>query len=383
MRVGHCVHGLGIGGAQKVIGAIVAGSSQSPGRADGTERAEGIQHFLYTPEDGALRPELEAAGATIRLLPRLLPKLDPLWVLRLRTAFRRDGLDVIHSHLFGDTLHGFLAARSLGLPVLITLHTVASGLSGLQRRGYRSLLHRCETGIACSETVARSFIDYDPTLGDRLQVIPNGIDEAAATLPKDAVRREVRQELGLDEDAVVLASIGRLAAEKALDLFVDAFAAMSGDFSSCRLLFVGDGPERRRLEDRVRSQGLQERVIFVGFRSDVLRLLAGIDVVVFSSSFEGLSVALLEAMAQGKCLVTTDAPGILEAVEPEKQAIVAPRGEVLPFARALERAAASKALRQELGVSARQRFLERYSASQMVASYERVYDRLAPASHDR
>ncbi|MEM7586074.1 MAG: glycosyltransferase, partial [Acidobacteriota bacterium] len=103
LRVAHCIHGLGLGGAQKVIAALVRGR-QDPR----------LEVFVYSCHGGVHREEIAAAGATVRLLPRHLPKIDPLWAMRLGRRMRRDRIDLVHTHLFGDSLHGVLAARLAG-----------------------------------------------------------------------------------------------------------------------------------------------------------------------------------------------------------------------------------------------------------------------------
>src|SRR5205807_2396827 len=139
-------HGLGLGGAQEVIRQIVAGR-----RGDFT-------YYVYTCEGGSLLGRLESAGARVRVLPRRLPKLDPGWVARLARAMRGDGIEIVHTHLFGDSLHGYLAAQAAGgLPVVMTLHSERALSTRLQQAGYRWLLRRAAQVVACGNSVRGSF----------------------------------------------------------------------------------------------------------------------------------------------------------------------------------------------------------------------------------
>jgi glycosyltransferase involved in cell wall biosynthesis len=139
------------------------------------------------------------------------------------------------------------------------------------------------------------------------------------------------------------------------------------------LLLLGDGPQRRQLERQARDEGVAERVRFAGLRPDATRLLPVIDVVAFSSIWEGLSVAMLEAMAAARCIVGTQVPGILEAVRHEREALIVPVGDVAQLAAALGRVATSPQLRAELGRAARKRFQEQFTAERMVRDYEILY----------
>ncbi len=366
MNVAHCIHGLGPGGAQKVLASIIRG-----------RRDQLLRYFVYSCHGGVQRPDVEQAGATVRIVPRRLAKLDPTWIAGLARSMRRDAIDVVHTHLFGDSLHGYLAARRAGrLPVVMTLHTQPVGLSVLQRWGYRWLLRRCTRAVACSEAVARTFTGSGLVTGT-LETIPNGIEPPSGP-PLSAKRRKaLRASFGAGEDTVLFASVGRLTAAKGYRDLLDAFARSASPGADRRLLLIGEGPLRDDLEQQAKRLELDDRVVFAGFRSDVPELLQAIDVVVFSSRWEGLPVALLEAMATGRCLVTTEVPGILEAVRAGREALVSPITDPESLAANLARAAAETDLRARLGKAAEQRFRRRFTAAAMVASYEQLYREVA------
>ncbi len=360
MKIAHCIHGLGAGGAQKVIASLIR-----------CRRHPGLEYFVYSCHDGVQRAEIEDAGATVRIVPRNLAKLDPTWVVRLARAMRRDGIDLVHTHLFGDSLHGYLAARLAGgLPVVMTLHTRPEGLKSLQRRGYRWLLSRCAGAVACSEAVARAFAGGGFS-AQRWLTIANGLEPAAGELTP-ARRRELRSSLGASAATTLIAAVGRMAPEKGYDDLITAFAGIRSELD-LRLLLVGDGPLRGSLEAQARGLDLGQRVIFTGFRSDVPELLQAVDVVAFSSLWEGLPMVLLEAMAAGRCIVTTDVPGILEAVRADREALVVPAADTGALAAALERATRDGDLRNRLGAAARARFDARFTAGAMVRAYEALY----------
>ncbi len=360
LNLAHCIHGLGLGGAQKVIASIVRGRTEDTSR-----------YFVYSCNDGVHRQEIEQAGATVRIIPRRVPKFDPLWIAGLARAMRRDRIDLVHTHLFGDSLHGYLGARLAGgLPVVMTLHTRPEGLTSVQRRGYRWLLRRGAAAVACSTAVGRAF-SLGGFRASRFLTIPNGLEPPASQLTT-AQRHQLRAGLGATPEAVVIAAIGRMAPEKGHRDLLAAFARLRSELD-VRLLLVGDGPLRDQLEVDARRLKIDHRVVFTGVRSDVPRLLQTIDVVVFSSLWEGLPIVLLEAMAARRCIVTTAVPGILEAVRDGREALVAPIGDADGLAAALDRAIADTALRDRLAAAAGRRFDARFTGEAMVRAYETLY----------
>ncbi len=360
VKLAHCIHGLGLGGAQKVIAGIIRG-----------RRDPRFEYYVYSCHEGAQRQEIEAAGATVRIIPRALPKLDPLWAWGLARQMRRDGIHLVHAHLFGDSLHGYLGARLAGgLPVVLTLHSRPEAYTSLQLRGYRWLLARSAATVACSAAVERAFSGRGLTAG-RLLTIANGLEPPATEVPPTR-RRELRSDLGASEETILIAAVGRMVVEKAYGDLIAAFARIRPELDT-RLVLVGEGPLRQDLEAEARRLQLGDRVIFTGLRSDVPELLQAVDVVAFSSLFEGMPMVLLEAMAASRCVVTTDVPGILEAVRDDREALVVPAGDVASLTAALERVAADRSLRERLGAAAKQRFDAAFTADAMVRAYEGLY----------
>jgi glycosyltransferase involved in cell wall biosynthesis len=178
---------------------------------------------------------------------------------------------------------------------------------------------------------------------------------------------------------VLFAVIGRLAEQKGHRYLLAAFAALVREHGVAgRLVVLGEGELRSSLERQAAEAGIADRVLFAGLRSDVPALLPGIDTVVFSSLFEGLPVALLEAMAAARCIVATAVPGIVEAVRDQREAVIVPIGDVEGLAAGMLRAVRTPGLAQRLGDAARARFLAEFTAERMVERYAAVYEDVLP-----
>jgi glycosyltransferase involved in cell wall biosynthesis len=312
----------------------------------------------------------------VRILPRRLPKFDPGWVLRLAAAMREDAIDLVHTHLFGDSLHGYLAARLAGgKPVVMTLHNIARARTLIQRLGYRWLLGRASAVVACSAAVRRSFVDEVGGASERIRTIPNGIDAPVASLDRGAAR----ERLGLRRDELVVAAIGRLVPAKGLDVLIDAVGEVAQRQAvRPRLVIVGDGPLRATLETHAGSAGIKELVSFAGFRPDVQEIMAAFDVVAFASRDEGLPMVLLEAMAAERCIVAPDVGGMAEAIRNEQEGLIVSSPGPGALARALTRVLASAELRHRLGAAAARRFRALFTAQRMAAGYQDLYRQVGP-----
>ncbi len=347
-------------------------------------RDPSLEYLVYSCDDGVFRDEIEEAGARVRILPRHLPKLDPFWVRSLGRALRHDRVDLLHTHLFGDTLHGYLAARGNGrIPMVTTLHIGPEGWNRLQRLAYPHLLANSRRAVACSESVRTNVEKAYPRAVRRMEVISNGIEPPTFDRP-GLERKQLLEELGFATGNLLFATVGRLSAQKGYRFLLSALAELvqrNAD-TPARLVLLGDGELRAELEEQAREQGIARHVVFAGFRPDVEAILRAVDGVVFSSLYEGLPIALLEAMAAGCCLAVTDIPGHLDAVRHEREALVVATGQSSPLADALERLVEEPELRAALGAAARQRFESSFTAAGMVERYEALYRRLLAPGHE-
>lgn len=234
-------------------------------------------------------------------------------VLRLRDLIRAGGYDVVHTHLYRACVYGRIAARLAGTPVVVaTEHSI--GETHLERRrmtlGVRALYlgtDLCsDATIAVSETVARRLSNWG-VRPDKIRVIPNGVDFGRVAFDP-AAGANVRAEFGIPEDVYVVGVLGRLDPNKRFSLVINAVAPLLG--SGARLLVVGDGPDRARLEILAREHGVSERVIFAGERHDVSAMLSAFDLFVASSEQETFGLSVLEALANGMPALYTTCPAM-------------------------------------------------------------------------
>jgi glycosyltransferase involved in cell wall biosynthesis len=225
--------------------------------------------------------------------------------------------------------------------------------------------------IGCSEEVAEVLRSRDRLPGDRVVAIRNGIDlRRFQAISGEGVRTEFR----IASDRVLIAIVGRLSPAKAhQDLFL-AFARIAPEIRRKFVcLVVGEGDLRSLLEAEVKRLDLDDNVIFTGLRRDVPRLLKTIDLFVMSSRWEGLPIALLEAMACGVAPLSTSVGGIPGVIEDGVNGALVESGDIAAMAEQLERLIASPELRTRLGARAKEDVLRCYDVQRTAEAYDALY----------
>jgi glycosyltransferase involved in cell wall biosynthesis len=283
------------------------------------------------------------------------------------------GVEIVHTHNPQPLIYGAPAARLAGARAVHTKH-------GANPDGGRRLLLRraaarlCGAYVAVSETTAEVARQNREAPDAKLRTIPNGID-LDRFQPDGRERTAVRAELGIPEAAWVVGTVGRLAPEKDQLLLLSAMAPLLGP--EHRLLIVGDGPERPRLEAAAAALGARTGFVFLaGAREDVPRLYQAMDLFALTSRTEGLPLVLPEAMAAALPVVATAVGGIPTVVEEGATGYLVPAGDERALQDRLSRLASDRRLGEDLGQRGRARALERYSAERMVREYLELYQAL-------
>jgi glycosyltransferase involved in cell wall biosynthesis len=329
----------------------------------------------------------ESEGARLRYLPSLGQPVRPhrdgralAELVRLTRSFRPE---IVHTH---TAKAGFLArqaaligARSGSRPALVhTYHGhVLEGYFGpaktaLYRTLERSLAKRTDVLVGVSRATVDDLVRLGVAPRERFRVIPLGLDLERYARIDGAARLAARRELGVGGSEVAVVFVGRVVPIKRLDVLLRAIADAAQSFEPLRLLVVGDGSDRPRLERLAAELGVSGRVDFLGYRRDLRPAFAAADIAALSSDNEGTPVSLIEAGAAGLPAVATDVGGVSEVVTPQTGELVA-NGNRRALAAALARFGADQELRARAGAAAREHVLAKYSADRLVGDVERLY----------
>lgn len=293
---------------------------------------------------------------------------------------------VIHlNQLYREILPALVARRLRGSPIVVRLACggaygdVARLLTKPDGKLMLRLARRADAMISLSQQITQELLEqgFDPA---RIVEIPNGVDIHRFRPVSAQERARLRRELHLPEGQLVL-YVGRLHYQKGLESLLRAWKDVSQSQPQAHLLLVGQGPEGEKLEKLAAELGLSASLHFPGHVEPILPYMQASDVFVLPSFFEGLSNALLEALACGLPVVTTNIGGTCEVVRPEVDGLLIEPGDVPALADALGRVLGDAALAERLGAAGRRRVETQYTSELAIARYAAVYARLTGASH--
>jgi glycosyltransferase involved in cell wall biosynthesis len=322
-----------------------------------------------------------AAALTAREIPVLrLGEVDSRWdwrgMLRSWRQLRRARPDVLHVHhvwpaadRYVSTLAGLSGVRHL----VVTEHIVGRAHSAAQRALKRRELLRADAITVVCGAVAESLHRDYGVPRDRLRVVPNGADPPDETAEWDEARRW-RERLGAGQLKPLWVSAARLETQKGHDVLLASLAQVRAHGLEFTAALAGDGAERAALERRAVELGLGDRVRFLGRLDDVGPLLLAADAVVLPSRWEGLPLALLEALARGRPVVASAVGGIPDVIEDGVHGRLVPPEDAAALAAALEDFARRSDAALRLGRAGQRRVRESYTWERVVESFESVYD---------
>ncbi len=324
---------------------------------------------------GPIGREIAAAGCRVLELGKLRTGgFDREIVALLRGTIRREGADLVHSHLYHANLYGRLAAFREGVPAVASVHNTYVRHKLHRRLLNRWLGRRTPRILAGSEAIKADVVRYDGVPAEKVVVVPYGIDTDRFALPLS--REAARAALGLPPGRIVLGTVGRLEEQKGQGHLVAAMGILRRRGLTPLLLLVGSGREEEGLRRRVAAEGLEDDVRFLGTRRDLPELFRAMDLFVLPSLWEGLPLALLSAMAAGLPVVATSVGGIPEAVRDGESGYLVPPGDAEAIAGAVERAIRDPASAAACGAAARDAARARYShrttAERIMAIYDEV-----------
>lgn len=391
MRTYHVMQiiaNLEIGGAQEVVRTLSEELMET-----------GCPTVVCSFKDGPLRTQIMRLGIPVELLPRRRYSIlaFPFYV-REMLAIRRTlvhlvqkyQIDVIQTHLLRSldflvatlrigaqrplifwTVHNFnFALRPEQLP---RFRWLAGAKQAAHSWLYRRMARWVNGFIAVSNDVETGILKTIGPVQERIAVISNGVDTRRYQAPMD--RSATRRKLGFAEDAILFTVVGTLKEQKGHRYLIEAVAPLIAAAPQLHILIVGDGELRGSLEAQVRAARHESSIHFLGNRSDVPAILAASDVFVLPSLWEGLPMALIEAMASGLPVIATQVSGSQQVVDPGVSGILVPPGEVTPLREAIERLIADPGQGRRLGRAAQRRIEESYSARRQAEEHLVLYRR--------
>lgn len=280
-------------------------------------------------------------------------------------------IDVVHCHHYSPYVYGLFASALTKTPLVFTEHgRLSDAAPSLKRRLVNPVLSAIGGRICAVSADLKRHMVAEGFPERRVHVVHNGIDPGRRATA--AQHRAAREALGIAHDAFVIGSVGRLDPVKNLGALIEAQSLLLQAFPASRVVIVGDGPERQALEAQAAGLGIADAVTFAGYRSDVRELMAAFDVYANTSTYEGISLTILEAMAAGLPVIATPVGGNPEVVVQHETGLLVP-ARARSIADAIAPLVDDPQRRRVIGDAGRWRVLRHFSIARMVGDYANFY----------
>jgi glycosyltransferase involved in cell wall biosynthesis len=366
IRILHLFVTLPVGGAENLLISIL-------GRLN-KDRYESVVCTLG--EQGVLGKEVVALGVPlVELGLKCRNGNRSRLVHELTDLIRHERIDLVHTHLYHANFYGRLAARRAGVPCVISIHNTYTRPKWHRRLANWWLARHTAAILAGSTEIRRDIIRFDRVPEQLIEVIPNSVDLSRSE--SSLSRADARTALNLNEADYILGTVGRLEEQKGHRFLIDALAYLRDKGLDIVLLLVGEGREEPALRARAERLGLGEKALrFLGTRSDLGDLFRAMDLFVMPSLWEGLSLAMLSAMAAKLPVVATDVGGVGAVLGKDERGLVVPPGDAMVLAARIEWCHAHRTECAHLGAEGAAHVRSNYSDQAMVARVESVYERV-------
>lgn len=366
IRILECIRQGQIGGGESHLLSLVENLDR-----------ERFDVIVLSFTDGPMITRLTEMGIETHVIYSERPFDITKW-LKVKRLLKAKKIDLVHAHGTRASSNVLWAARSLHIPVIYTIHgwSFHQDQHPLVRKarilGERYLTSKSNANISVSasnkasgEQVIRSF---------QSTVINNGIDQRKFS--PDRSYKNIREELNIASNAVLVLFVARFTHQKQPLLLIEAFKKAVGDYPQLHLLMIGDGDLRKEAVELANKMDMNNSITFQSFRQDVPDLLAAADIFVLPSLWEGLPIALLEAMAMKKAVIATDVDGTKEVISHEENGYLIESGNADMLATALIKLGKDYDLRKKFEQNAFDTVQEQFNASDMTRKIEHVYTSL-------
>ncbi len=372
-KVLYCITKLELGGAQKQLLSLIRGLDKGQ-----------FSPCLFTACQGLLLEDaLSIEGLSVRqsrFLERPVnPFKDALALIELYRFIRKYNFEIVHTHSSKAGLLGRLAAKLARVKIII--HTVHGWpFHRCQPFFLRWLYIRLERLAAnwSSKLIVVSRHDRETGLclgvgrEEKYQLINYGINYQDFSRPFP----RLRQELGLGARDLLVGNISCFKPQKAIPDFLETASLVREILPEVKFLLVGDGALRGKIARLIKKRGLQNNVILSGWRRDIPDILSGIDALLLTSLWEGMPIAVLEAMAAARPVVATDTGGAAEVIADGKNSFLAPPGDCRQLSEKLIALLQDASLRGQIGRRAKESLGDNFTLERMISSTCGLYDRL-------
>ncbi len=356
----YLIYGFRIGGAERHLLDL----------CKGLDRRKFRPEIIYFHRDEQMLPEFLQEGIPSSLFPVKGGELTFREIWRLSRLIKKLSPDIVHVHLFHASRFGAMAAFLAGVRQIVrTKHNVSDPET---RPGKRDRIWRVLQSAILTRTVAVSQAIAEQV--GTPYVIYNGIDTDYFD-PNliDPTERASYAKLFDVKGSPIIGIAARLTKQKGHSVLLNAFSELLSDWPNAQLLIAGDGEELPTLELLSNKLNLTEHVQFLGPIRNVREFLSVLDVFTHPSIFEGLGIAVIEAMSMGLAIVATKVDGLAELITDGVEGSLVEPNNPIALSKAMKRILSDPALRENMGQRARKKAVGKFSVKTMIQKYEELY----------
>jgi len=371
VRILYVITKLELGGAQKQLLSLIRHLDK-----------EKFRLFLFTAKEGLLLPEaLSINGLTLRksrsLERPINPLKDLLALIEIYWFIKKNNIEIVHTHSSKAGILGRWAARLAKVRIII--HTIHGwSFNDYQPRLKRKIFVSLERFSAKFTDRLIVVSNHDKTKGlenrisqaDKYCLIRYGINYEEF---QNTESQNFKKELGLNSSDLAVGMVSCFKPQKSPQDFIKLVFLVSRVAPAVKFILVGDGILRKKIERLIHKFNLEKQVILTGWRMDIPRILSAIDVFVLTSLWEGLPIAVLEAMASSKPVIVANTGGVAEAIVEGKSGFLVPPRDINKMSEGLVVLLKDKNLRVQMGQNARDSLGFNFTLTNMLKSSENLY----------
>ncbi len=326
-------------------------------------------------KDGPLKKKLTEAGFKVFIIPRRF-KFDPFCIIRLIKLIKQEKIQIIHTHAHKPNTTARIAAILARVPIIIANeHNVDEWKSAFQKL-IDSFLCRFTDIIIVVSMGVQKFCQSTGIPSCKFRLIYNGVE--VDKFKNKEFREAKRKELGIDENTLVIGTVGRIHPQKGHGLLVEITEELLLEHKSLLFLIIGKGYLEKELIRKIKTLNVSEHFLFLGEREDIPELLSCMDIFVLPSIREGFPNTILEAMASSLPVVATDVGGVRELIIPDETGFIVPSADISALYESLSKLIKDKDLRIKMGNAGFER-VKQFSIEKMAKETEDLYEELIPA----
>ena len=351
MRILHISRTMGQGGAEKIVYQLCMDNKED--------------YQVVISDGGQYVDKLAESGIKHYMMPDIDSK-HPFNMLRafycIWNTTKREKIDILHSHHRMAAFYAKIISKLTNVKTVYTAHNVFNNKV--------ALTHFSLSGtniIAVGDGVRKNLIDFFKLDSRYISTIYNSIKislKGAGVPELEVLKRKGKFLVG---------TIGRITEQKGIDIFIKSIGQAIEENNNLVGIIIGDGEDRSKMELMVKAMNLEENIIFLGYRDNVLDIIKQLDFVVLASRWEGLPLTPIEAFSQGKTVIASDIPGNNEVVEDKKTGLLFEKDNIKELAKRIILLSSNSTLLNRLQQSAYHVYLNKYKYDIFIEAYKNIY----------